>query len=90
MNRRPVLSEMAAAAWIAGGLAGTALILRVTGGEHSVSRGLREHPRAFALLTAAFMAHIYLPEARWSRFDPFCIAARWVRGSVHLATARGR
>ena len=75
------VSEVAAAAWLAGGIVATAALQAATGGEHSVSRGLRDHPVAFGVLAFAFLAHVY-QRPRWAApLDPFRLLAarrsRW-------------
>ncbi len=67
MTERPLVSELAAAAWIAGGFATTLALMAATGDAHSITRGLRAHRRAFAVLAGAFLLHIYGPKAT----DPF-------------------
>jgi hypothetical protein len=72
---RPSPSEIAAAAWLAGGLVATGVLQAATGGRHSVSDGLRAHRVAFGALAVAFLAHIYVP-GRIARLDPFRLLGR--------------
>jgi hypothetical protein len=72
---KPSPSELAACAWIAGGALATVVLQAITEGQHSVSRGLREHPAATVLLGVTFAFHL----AKWpkclARFDPFSLLA---------------
>jgi hypothetical protein len=76
--RRPTPSEVAAGAWLVGGLIATGALQAATGGRHSVSDGLRAHKVAFGLFTAAFLAHIYAPTVIHA-VDPFRLLGVAVR-----------
>jgi hypothetical protein len=79
--RRPTPSELAAASWLLGGLLATGALQALTGGQHSVSHGLRQHKLAFSCAAAVFLAHILVPD-RVRPVDPF----RW--SAVVLGTDR--
>ena len=86
-EQRPIVSEVAAAAWVAGGLIATLTLMALTGDEHSITRGLRQHKGPFAVLAAAFLLHIYGPPAT----DPFALAFRPLRPTLlRLARHRAR
>ena len=68
---KPSPSEIAAAAWIAGGVVATCALQATTGGEHSVSDGLRRHPVATTVLGVAFACHLARRPRWFSRVDPF-------------------
>lgn len=77
--RRPDVSELAAACWIASGLAATAAVQARTAGSHSVTAGLRRHPAAFTTLAVVFSCHVYGRPRRLARYDPFH-AIGWLIG----------
>jgi hypothetical protein len=79
---KPSPSEVAACAWIAGGALATVALQAITAGQHSVSRGLREHPAATVLLAVTFACHLAQRPRRLAHLDPFSILApaRLVRG----------
>jgi hypothetical protein len=72
-------SDTAAGLWLGGGVVATVVVQWATGGEHSVSDGLRRHPVATTVLAVAFAAHL----ARWPRWfqrvDPFHALGHWRR-----------
>jgi hypothetical protein len=68
---KPSPSEVAAVAWIAGGALATVALQAITAGQHSVSRGLREHPAATILLAATFACHLAQRPRRLAHLDPF-------------------
>lgn len=78
------VSEAAAGLWLCGGLALTAVVQGVTRGESSVTAGLRKHRVLFALITFAFVAHVF----EWRpfvRFDPFRLVGQLIARKQHRA-----
>lgn len=68
---KPSPSEVAAAAWILGGIIATGALQWATSGEHSVSDGLRRHPVATTCLGVAFACHLARRPRWFSAVDPF-------------------
>lgn len=60
-------------AWIAGGALATVALQAITAGEHSVSRGLREHPAATLFLAVTFACHLAKRPRRFAHLDPFSL-----------------
>jgi hypothetical protein len=83
---KPTPSELAACAWIAGGALATVALQAMTEGQHSVSRGLREHPAATILLAVTFACHLAQRPRRLAHLDPFSILAPARRRGKHGIT----
>lgn len=73
-------SDAAALAFVAGGLAATVAAQALTEGQHSVTRGLRQHPWLFAAGMAVFTCHVFARPRRLAPYDPFHILAPVARG----------